>query len=143
MCYVSVCISDVLHRQITNATCSGKLFRENELTACEGSRRSLASHGTRPACTTGTADMPPPVLVEGPVSNVCRADEWCTHCRGFGAASTTATRRMVQDGRGNAAIVLDQRHLHRRQASCRPGYQTRAPHRFYSCTDSCTHLARS
>ena len=87
--------------------------------------RSVSRRGLGRACLVSA--VPP----EGPTSIASRVEELQhpTSAREFWAAAQSM-RRMVQDERDNAAIALDQRQLHRRQASCRPGYQTRAPHRY-------------
>ena len=92
-------LHDELHRQIGNPVRSGLLLRENEQTALEGSRRASASHGTRSAPSTGTADRSVPVPVEGPVQKARTADE-CRHPRRAQVQerSTTPTRQSWWQG---------------------------------------------
>ena len=66
---------DVLHRQISNSTCIGKLFREFVLTTREGSSAASALHGRRRARSTGTRPAPAAVPTEGPTSNASRVEE--------------------------------------------------------------------
>ena len=74
------------------------LLRENEQTAVEGSRRASASHGTRSAPLTGTADRSVPVPVEGPVQKARTADE-CRHPRRRRFRSAPRHRRSRVGGR--------------------------------------------
>ena len=58
------------------------LFRKSEHTLPEASRRASASHGTRSAIPTSTADRSPAVLVEGAVQKAQTADKYCVaSCR--------------------------------------------------------------
>ena len=61
-------VKDVLHRQITNSTCIGKLFREFVLTTREGSSAASALHGRRRARSTGSRPAPAALPTEGPTS---------------------------------------------------------------------------
>ena len=54
-------------------------MRKNSLTAPEASRLASASHGTRPACATGTGGRSVPVPVEGPMQKSRTAEECCVH----------------------------------------------------------------
>ena len=62
-----------------HSTVKCKLFRESELTSREASRCASASHGTRSALSTGTADRSPAVPVEGFVQKARTADKCCAH----------------------------------------------------------------
>ena len=75
---------------------SGKLFREKELTAPEASRHASASHGTLPACATGTAGGCPAVPVEGPMQKARTAEELCVHS--FALAGSRSRHRRCEVG---------------------------------------------
>ena len=52
-------------------------MRKNSLTAPEASRLASASHGTHPACATGSGGRSVPLPVEGPMQKARTADECC------------------------------------------------------------------
>ena len=65
----------MLHRQISNSTCIGKLFREFVLTTREGSSAASALHGRRRARSTGSRPALAALPTKGPTSNASRVEE--------------------------------------------------------------------
>ena len=77
-----------------------------------------ASHGTHPACATGTADRSPPVPVEGPVQKSFTSEECCVHsfCAGASVHDTDVAMMEDVDEHDIALFVLAELAWYHRQA---------------------------
>jgi hypothetical protein len=98
--------TDALHRQIGIHRHSGLLFRKNEQTAREASRRASASHGTLLADATGSGDGSTPLPVEGPVQKACTAEELCDPSAPQVLTVHETDAAKLVEGRGDARNVL-------------------------------------